>query len=148
GNGALDIEGDYLPKVVCCENGAAHPEALKAQAVMARTYMYFRYYAENLGTSGKPLTGTTSDQAYICAGSVTHAGRDAVMATKDQVMTFTEAGVTMHNVAFFVDGPRPACLAKKSCQCDKPAPSVVMTPDDHPSGCDCFTFASQGAANP
>src|SRR5438128_1418131 len=63
--GALDFEGVYLPQVVCCENGAAPPEALKAQAVMARTYAAYSYFASQIGTSAKPLTGSTSDQAYF-----------------------------------------------------------------------------------
>lgn len=36
--GWLQFEGEYLPRVVTGENGRAHPEALKAQAIASRTY--------------------------------------------------------------------------------------------------------------
>jgi uncharacterized protein (TIGR03382 family) len=147
GKGAIDVEDDYLPHVVCCENGAAHEEALKAQAVMARTYMYFKYFGENLGTSGNPLSGTPSDQAYFCNNSPSSACRAAVDATRGQVTTFENEGQTMSNVSFFIDGPRPSCLSDRSCTCAKPSPTTTMTPNDHAT-CDCLEFSSQGAANP
>lgn len=37
--GWLHFEEDYLPRVVTGENGRAHPEALKAQAIASRTYV-------------------------------------------------------------------------------------------------------------
>lgn len=37
--GWLRFEEDYLPRVVTGENGRAHPEALKAQAIASRTYV-------------------------------------------------------------------------------------------------------------
>jgi hypothetical protein len=36
--GWLQFEEDYVPRVVTGENGRAHPEALKAQAIASRTY--------------------------------------------------------------------------------------------------------------
>ncbi|MDC3988680.1 SpoIID/LytB domain-containing protein [Polyangium jinanense] len=38
-DGWMLFEEDYLPRVVTGENGHAHPEALKAQAIAARTYV-------------------------------------------------------------------------------------------------------------
>jgi hypothetical protein len=38
-DGWMRFEEDYLPRVVTGENGHAHPEALKAQAIAARTYV-------------------------------------------------------------------------------------------------------------
>lgn len=38
-DGWMRFEEDYLPRVVTAENGRAHPEALKAQAVASRTYV-------------------------------------------------------------------------------------------------------------
>lgn len=38
-DGWMRFEEDYLPRVVTGENGHAHPEALKAQAVASRTYV-------------------------------------------------------------------------------------------------------------
>src|SRR5262249_48912045 len=39
--GWVDVENDYLPHVVMCEHGGAPYEALKAQAVAARSYLYY-----------------------------------------------------------------------------------------------------------
>ncbi len=143
--GALDVETEYLPKVVCCEHGGAHPEALKAQAVMARTYMYFSYFGTGLGKASKPLTGTTSDQAYFCATPVSQDCKDAVSATAGQITAYAGAGGELFaNVSFFVAGPKPACLGSGSCDCPKPSPTTPMTPTSHPSACDCFTFSSTG----
>jgi hypothetical protein len=147
--GAIDVEETYLPKVVCCENGAAPLEALRAQAVMARSYMFFRSVEDGLGTQAKPFTGTTADQAYFCANPVSQACRDAVVSTKGQITSHANAkGAVTANVSFYIDGPRPACLASKACACPKPATDTSMTPTDHPSDCACFDFASMGAANP
>ncbi|HEY8072902.1 MAG TPA: SpoIID/LytB domain-containing protein, partial [Labilithrix sp.] len=147
--GALDVETQYLPQVVCCENGAAPKTALEAQAVMARTYMYFRNASDGLGTMAKPFQGTQADQAYHCTTKLSQACTDAVVATHDLVAAFdNDKGVLTANASFFVDGPRPACLANKACTCAQPAPTVSMSPTDHEMGCDCFTDSSQGLANP
>jgi hypothetical protein len=143
---ALDVETQYLPKVVCCENGAAHPEALKAQAVLARTYMYFKYFDGGSGAPGKPLTGTQADQVYNCATPVSQKCTDAVVATKDQITTFDRSMMSFHNVSFFVDGRRPACIATGSCACPRPSATTPMTPANHPANCACFTLSSNGLA--
>lgn len=39
GMGSFDVETEYLPRVIACENGNAPPEALRAQAIAARTYL-------------------------------------------------------------------------------------------------------------
>jgi hypothetical protein len=149
GAGEIDVETDYLPQVVCCEHGGAHPEALKAQAVMARTHLHFVYFESGKGTAEAPLSGTTRDQAYFCAQQASDACREAVTATAGQITAYARSDSDLvANVSFFVDGPRPACLADGACTCASPSPAARMTPDDHPQGCDCFTFASQGAANP
>src|SRR5262245_4893033 len=41
GIGTIDMEADYLPHVVQCENGGAPLEALKAQAIAARSVAYY-----------------------------------------------------------------------------------------------------------
>lgn len=147
GAGELDFEADYLPQVVCCEHGGAPPEALKAQAVMARTYAAFKRYEGKKGTADNPLTGTTADQAYFCRLETSAACREAVEATRGQVMAFAAAsGAKMLNVAFFVDGGKAACVSERSCTCPKPSPTTPLRPDDHPADCECFTFATPGAA--
>ncbi|MEM6296995.1 MAG: SpoIID/LytB domain-containing protein, partial [Myxococcota bacterium] len=41
GTGVIDLETEYLPNVVRCENGGANLEALKAQAIAARSVAYY-----------------------------------------------------------------------------------------------------------
>ncbi len=61
GHGEIDLEEDYLPRVVFCENGNADFEALKVQAIAARTYAYYR-----LRTGDGTIDDGTSDQVYGC----------------------------------------------------------------------------------
>lgn len=103
GVGIIDVENDYLPHVVHCENGGAPFAALKAQAVAARSYLYYK-----LQTRGAIEDGQ-QDQVYSCAGSPTAEQVLAVSETSGQVLTF--AGATL--CAFYVAGAkqsRPACV--------------------------------------
>ncbi|NJL30921.1 MAG: SpoIID/LytB domain-containing protein [Phycisphaerales bacterium] len=54
----VPVETDYIPNVVQAENGGASFEALKAQAVAARTYLYYK-----METAGAIYDGT-KDQVY------------------------------------------------------------------------------------
>ncbi len=104
GKGAKDVETDYLPHVVTCENGAADGEALKAQAVAARTYMYYK-----VATSGSVKDGT-SDQVYTCASQPSQKHYDAVKATSGQVLVWSNVVIC----SFFVAGAKPtaaSCVA-------------------------------------
>src|SRR5829696_1810608 len=47
GVGTIDVEKNYLPHVVHCENGGAPFEALKAQAIAARTYLYYKLASQS-----------------------------------------------------------------------------------------------------
>ena len=38
--GTVDMETDYVPNVTCCENGGAPEQALRSQAVAARSVAY------------------------------------------------------------------------------------------------------------
>ena len=42
GTGLVDVEQVYLPSVVSCENGGADFAALQAQAIAARSYLYYK----------------------------------------------------------------------------------------------------------
>jgi MYXO-CTERM domain-containing protein len=63
GQGLLDLEGDYLPHVIQCENGGANLEALKAQAVSARSVAYY-----NMETSGS-ICDSQGCQVYSCGAT-------------------------------------------------------------------------------
>jgi hypothetical protein len=98
GVGTLDVEEDYLPHVVQCENGGASFEALRVQAVAARSYMYYK-----LETSGSVRDGT-SDQVYSCGRSPSAEHYEAVRSTSGQVLMY--AGVVV--CAFYVAGAIPS----------------------------------------
>ncbi|MFH2010217.1 MAG: SpoIID/LytB domain-containing protein [bacterium] len=107
GVGQVDVETDYLPHVVQCENGAASLEALKAQAVAARSYLYYK-----LDTSGSINDGT-SDQVYSCGSTPGAQHHQAVQETAGVVLTYS--GHTI--CAFYVSGAIPSassCVATAS----------------------------------
>ncbi|MEO0588008.1 MAG: SpoIID/LytB domain-containing protein, partial [Planctomycetota bacterium] len=60
----LDLEDNYLPNVVLRENGAASFEALKAQAVAARSFTY--HLVQN--TSATFIRNSQADQVYSLGG--------------------------------------------------------------------------------
>jgi hypothetical protein len=108
GIGWIDAETDYLPHVIQCENGGADMEALKAQAVAARSYMYYK-----MASSGSVQDGT-GDQVYSCGRTPTAEHMAAVAATAGQVLTYS--GVVI--CAFYVAGADPSnrstCVATGS----------------------------------
>ncbi len=65
----MDLE-DYVARVCTQENGAAAFEALKAQAVAARTYVLWAVRDEApLGTPEKPIPNSQSFQTYAPVAS-------------------------------------------------------------------------------
>lgn len=81
GHGEMDFEGRYLLGIAEMPS-SWHPEALKAQAVAARTYAY-RYKAE-----GKEICTTEACQVFNSgkADNVPESWRQAVESTKGQVL--------------------------------------------------------------
>jgi hypothetical protein len=105
GSGLKQVETDYLPHVVTCENGAADTEALKAQAVAARTFMYYK-----IKTEGGTIGDGQSDQVYTCSSQPQQKHYDAVNATAGQVLIYQ--GVVI--CSFYVAGAKPStanCVA-------------------------------------
>jgi stage II sporulation protein D len=109
----------YLPGVISAEMGRRDPgdrEALRAQAVVSRTYAL-----RNLGrwkAQGFDLTGTVADQVYTGAAGETAEGRAAVADTRGQVLTYggspidaffysTCGGRTAEGVEVFKGAARP-----------------------------------------
>ena len=97
-----DVETDYLPHVVHCENGGAPFEALKAQAVAARTFLYYK-----LETSGSIGDGQ-GDQVYSCGSPPTAEQIRAVAETEGQVLRYENATICSFFVAGGAASP-PAC---------------------------------------
>jgi MYXO-CTERM domain-containing protein len=102
GSGTLDVETDYLPHVVHCENGGAPYESLKAQAVAARSFLYYK-----METAGSIGDGQ-GDQVYSCGSGPSQQQIDAVKETSGQFLSYQ--GVVI--CAFYVAGSKqtpPAC---------------------------------------
>lgn len=95
GVGTIDVESDYLPHVVQCENGAAAPAALAAQAVAARSYLYYR-----LATGDGTISDGQGDQVYSCGRDPAPEHVTAVQETAGQVLQYQGTPVA----AFFVAG--------------------------------------------
>lgn len=92
--GILDIETQYLPRVVEGEIAGvtSSPEALKAQAVAARTYLLRQM-------KDRPGLGTTTSvpcgpSFQACASTASAASKAAVAATKGETVTFQGALIT------------------------------------------------------
>lgn len=99
-NGALkDTETDYLPRVIQCENGGANLQALKAQAIAARSVAYYAM-AEN----GKICDGQGC-QVYSCGSQPSALAVQAVQETAGQYLSFNnEIKGRVLTYAFFVSG--------------------------------------------
>ncbi len=102
GSGVVDIETDYLARVVACENGAASFEALKAQAVAARSYLYYK-----LDEAGSIEDGQ-GDQVYTCGNPPNADHMQAVVDTAGQVLTYMDVQVATFYVAGALQNP-PEC---------------------------------------
>jgi len=104
GFGAVPTETDYVPNVVYQENGGASYEALKAQAVAART---FAYYKMKLGGS---IQNGTQDQVYHIpsrgwAGPIHFS---AAADTEGEILTIRNYNdVDILIAAFYVAGAIP-----------------------------------------
>ena len=98
GKGSVSVEDDYIPRVITCENGNASFEALKAQAIAARTYAKFK-----METSGSLVDGQ-GDQVYSCGREPSQEAIRAARETAGQVLTHN--GTVL--AAFYVSGVRPS----------------------------------------
>ena len=108
GKGVKQVETDYLPHVIQCENGGAPTEALKAQAVAARAYMYYK-----INKYGSISDGT-GDQVYSCGKTPTAAHIAAVKATAGQILMYQSKFVC----AFYVAGAKPTTSTCKALSSD------------------------------
>jgi hypothetical protein len=98
----VDVEGDYLPHVITCENGNAAPAALEAQAVAARSYLYYVLAREGSIGDG------TGDQVFTCAREPGPEHHAAVEATSGLVLRYQDTQVAAFYVAGALQDP-PGC---------------------------------------
>lgn len=96
-DGPMDFE-EYISRVVTNENGNADTEALKAQAIAARTYV-LRAMRDSpyLGTETRPLVNSQSFQTYAPVANA--ASSAATRATAGMVAEYDGALVQANYVA-------------------------------------------------
>jgi hypothetical protein len=83
-DGWMSLDDEYVPRVCTQENGAADYEALKVQAVAARTYLLRAMRDDSkLGTTAKPVGNGEFFQAY--ASTASQACIDATNETRGLV---------------------------------------------------------------
>ena len=99
---SIPIETDYIPNLVQAENGWASYEALKAQAVAARTYLYYK-----METTGWISDGT-KDQVYSDGYLPLRQHLDASLATEREILRYRDSSGQFATIAaFYVAGARP-----------------------------------------
>lgn len=119
GSGAVATETDYVPNVVLCENGLASFEALKAQAVAARTFAYYKMNLQGFINDG------TGDQVYSCAGSPLSIHQQAAAETEGELLYVENFGGTDILIAsFYVAGAIPTGPFNPA------SPSAIPNPGD------------------
>jgi hypothetical protein len=108
GVGEVDAETDYLPHVVACENGGAELEALKAQAIAARSVLYW-----TLGTNGSICDGQGC-QVYSCGNTPSALVQQAVDETSGQYLAYNGNVTYGFYVNGDVDTAPPGCVGNPS----------------------------------
>ena len=94
----LDLESQYLPVVVTCENGNAPLESMKAQAVASRTFAMYKI--NHPRGSDFDVWDNESDQVYNPSKTVTDQHRQSVTDTNGIVLKYTGKIIC----AFYVSG--------------------------------------------
>lgn len=104
GTGWVEMESDYLPHVITCENGGANLEALKAQAIAARSVAY--YYMANQGS----VCDGQGCQVYTCGAEPSAAAYQAVEETSGIYLNFNNVLTYAFYVAGDPNTDPPSCI--------------------------------------
>lgn len=94
GRGQKAMETDYIPHVITCENGGADLEALKAQAIAARSVAYY-----SMLTKGS-ICDSQGCQVYGCGATPSEKAKRAARETAG--MYLSHGGTLTY--AFYVAG--------------------------------------------
>jgi hypothetical protein len=104
GFGNVPTETDYVPNVVFSENGAASFEALKAQAVAARTFAYYK-----MRLTGSIQNGTQDQVYHSPRGWASQVHFDATEATEGEILSIRKTnGTDVLIASFYVAGAIPS----------------------------------------
>jgi hypothetical protein len=104
GVGMIDVEKNYLPHVVHCENGGAPYEALKVQAIAARTYLYYKLLSADSIDDGQ------NAQVYSCGSGPSAMQIKAVQETAGQVIRHDNITICSFYVAGDPTLSPPGCV--------------------------------------
>lgn len=132
GSGNVDTEGDYVPNVIKCENGLASFEALKAQAVVARTFAYYKMDLQGFINDG------TGDQVYSCAGTAGTIHHQAAQSTAGEILWVRDNIGSQNDVliaSFYVAGAIPD--ANRPFDVNNPG-EIVTAGDPDPTNTERF----------
>lgn len=122
GFGDVDLEDEYIPNVVACENGNAPMEALKAQAVQARGYAYYKLFVAGADS----VVNSQADQVFDCDYTdATDRHFEATESTRGEYLEWNGEIVA----PFYVAGAIPAEQSDGS-----PQQACVGTAGDDPTG--------------
>jgi len=102
GIGQVDIEDEYIAGVISCENPNAPFQALKAQAVQARTFLYYKKFIEGKDT----IRNSQADQVFRCnhaPNGPTAEHRRAATETRGQYLSWSNEIIA----SFYVAGTIP-----------------------------------------
>ncbi|MBX3125461.1 MAG: thrombospondin type 3 repeat-containing protein [Polyangiaceae bacterium] len=94
GKGTKSMEEDYLPRVITCENGGASLQALKAQAIAARSVAYYA-----IATKGS-ICDSQGCQVYTCGAAPQAKHYQAVKETAGMYLSHS----SMLTYGFYVAG--------------------------------------------
>src|SRR3990172_11099228 len=107
------MEDDYLPRVITCENGGANLQALKAQAIAARSVAYYA-----IATKGS-ICDSQGCQVYGCGATPSAKAYQAVKETAGMYLSY--AGMLTYG--FYVNGnpntAPPSCKGDPSYSTEK-----------------------------
>jgi hypothetical protein len=104
GVGIIGMEDDYLPHVIQCENGGANLEALKAQAIAARSVAYYA-----IETSGG-ICDSQGCQVYGCGADPEPIHYQAVNETSGQYLMYNNTLTYGFYVAGDSSVQSPGCV--------------------------------------
>jgi Stage II sporulation protein len=82
GTGVVDMETNYIPRVITCEDGGAGLQALEAQAIAARSVAYYA-----IATDGHICDGQGC-QVYSCGQEASDLAKKAAAATAGMVLGY------------------------------------------------------------
>lgn len=119
---------DYLRGVVPREMPSIALEALKAQAVAARTYAIASL--ESQSSRGFDVYGSTKDQAYGGAGAEDSMASEAVRQTRGQIVTYGGAPI----MAYYHSTCGGRTAAVDQVWSKPPAPYLQSVSDARPGG--------------